>query len=199
MKLIATYLSKQDGLIDRSKILVWPDSALIRSGKPVFLPEEDGKYMVHYGLGVKITGVGKSIMPKYSSRYYEGVAPVVFILRKEVSDKISHHEDPYASDLVEDFSVIVGEFADSDKGKDELELTAVTSYPGRSLPDTEETSVILDATRVLDEAVSTASRRNTLKTGDIVAFFIDRKSKPEINTVIRISVNGELLLENKIK
>lgn len=169
MKILAAYESTTvEGPAGR-KVLVWPDSVMIRSRKPLFLPD-DGDYYIHKGLCVRIDAVGKTIAGRFAGRYYNEMAPMAFVLPAAVSDALAEGTDPAACDIVADYTLICGDF----------------------IPKSGELTEI-------DDAIATASRRNTLKTGDIVATLSPKREKAERETVIKISLEGKTLIENKLK
>lgn len=169
MKILAAYESNIGAGPAGTKVVVWPDSVMIRSRKPLFLPD-DGDYFLHRGLCVRIDAVGKSIAGRFAGRYYNEMAPMAFVLPAAVSDLLAEGNDPAACDIVADYSLICGDFIP--KGGD---LAAI------------------------DAAIVEASRRNTLKTGDIVAILPPEREKAERDTVVKISLEGKTLLENKLK
>lgn len=198
MKLIAAYTSNSgdSGL----KCLVWPDSAIIRSGKPVFLPEDTSVH-IHLGIGALIKSVGKSIEPKFALRYYDNVAPMAFLLPEGVSDKLAQCSDPLASDIVADYSIVEGNsFETIDLAQDIMIKATVKSLRNPEEPEHEKYFVQKDWKTRLGEAISAASRRNTLKTGDIVAILGRDRIDAEFDTLIRVApTSGSILIETKIK
>lgn len=185
MKIIGVYLSNKDEAATRGNTLVWPDSAMVRSGKPLFLPDSSPQ-AISIGFGAVITGVGKTIQPKFASRYFDSLMPMAFRLNKADSLMISQGISPLASGFVEDFSVLVGN------------PTAVTGLEAIlelriSLSDRNENPIFNDFTKIDDwmlkmhEAIAAASVRNTLKTGDIVAFISDTSLAVHPENRLRVS------------
>ena len=100
MKLMAVYDSANAEGEHTRRTMVWPDSALVRTGKPVFIPE--GNYYIHAGLGARIDAVGKTVAPKFAGRYYKEIFPVIFLLPEEASKTLAEGRDPKACDIVAD-------------------------------------------------------------------------------------------------
>lgn len=201
MKIIAGYPSISENGSFVTKVMVWPDSVLIKSGKPVFIPE-NGNYDIFWGVGAKITSVGKSIRKKFAGRYYNEVAPVAFLLNKEASSKLQVKHDPSACDIVEDYSVICGDFIPSDELKGNCKLkVSMRSLDSQELSGTDcfEEATLKDVDDTLNEVMETASKRNTIKTGDLVACFLDGHFSAKTDTVLSIGINHRILLENKLK
>ncbi|MBP3774266.1 MAG: hypothetical protein ILA34_02820 [Bacteroidaceae bacterium] len=51
-----------------------PDSTLVRSGKPFFLPEWGGSWQVTLHMVAVLNRLGKSFAPRFAPRYYDQVA-----------------------------------------------------------------------------------------------------------------------------
>ena len=170
MKIIAVYESTRNSEGHTGKgILVWPDSVMIRSRKPLFLPD-DGVYYIHEGIGARIDAVGKSIHKKFARRYYDEICAIAYILPESVSDCLIQKADPVACDIAADYTLICGDYIPA-----------------------------LETETEINEAISIASCRNTLKTGDIVAIIFRERRKAERDSVLKISLRGNTLIENKLK
>lgn len=182
---------------DNTKIMVWPDSSIIHSGKPVFTPAGDDFYL-HAGFGVRIDAVGKTISQKFASRYYSKAFPVVFILSEKASTCILEGADPRACDIVRDYSVIIGEESEASliAGCDKFNVS-LESLKGDEKKEFEINNVSLMS--MLDRSVSAASRLNTIKTGDYVGAFSGLRLKMERDSLLKIASCGTTLLENKLK
>lgn len=192
MKIIAVYGSERVQA-DAMKIMVWPDSVMIRSGKPLFLPES-GEYGIKWGIGVRIDAVGKSIRPKFADRYYSEIAPLAFILPLKVINCLEDGGDPLASDIVADYTIICGDFIQpfAESFPVEIREEGITLQSHHV--------EIRDLSAILASAVSAASRQNTLKTGDIVGILLPGSFNAEYDSILKINFDGESpLLVNKLK
>lgn len=200
MKVIVAYKSGncQDGT--GLNIMVWPDSAMIKSGKPLFIPRRD--MMFHPGLVAKIKSVGKSIKDKFASRYYDEIAPAAFFFSGKVSAAITKKEDPLACDIISDYSIICGDFMPSE-AEDSLESPLKLEIGIKPLSD--EGQVLSKELKIdnpkelLDKAISAASVNNTLKTGDLAGFILTDDFKAVPDSLLKIKTDGKILIENKLK
>ena len=50
-----------------------PDSSIIRSGNPFFVPDFDQRFIALPSVAVKICRLGKSVAPRFASRYYDEI------------------------------------------------------------------------------------------------------------------------------
>ena len=204
MKIILGYKSiKDEGLT--LKTMVWPDSSMVLSRKPVFMRDDESSHLV-LGFGVRITGVGKSIRKKFARKYYSEIAPLVLIGDSSLADKIKQNIDPLACDIVSDFSIISGDSMSADdfggsEGMLNVSVKLSPIYPSNTFEGYSE-EINIDSKNVLseiDDAIEKGSERNTLKTGDIVGYLTSRIFPSVVDSVLRISVNSKLLVENKLK
>lgn len=120
--------------------VVWPDSVMVRSGKPVFLPSEETPYYIHRTLGVRISRIGKSVEERFACRYYDSLLPAAIILPGDASDAIEEGKSPLAADTMFDGCIVIGDAVPVTEGK----------------------------RAEIDRCISVASDKMMLKIGDIV-------------------------------
>lgn len=202
MKIIGAYKSKSGEPTTGMNILVWPDSTMIRSGKPLFVPD-DGFYMFCIGFGAKIKSVGKSISARFASKYYDEVAPMAFLFNSDVARQLLAGEDPAATAIVADYTVICGDFIPRcEEPRDGVAVEiSVTPLPTaeKSVEPASISLFMKDIEGEMAGAIVRASIHNTLKTGDIVAFLTTDFIKAFPETLLKVGVDGKLLIENKLK
>lgn len=199
MKIIAIYesLNGEDDI--EKKILVWPDSAMIRSRKPLFLAD-DISHFIHLGLGAYIDSVGKSIKSKFACRYFKEVSPMAFIFEEKVSNTLLNHKDPSACDIVRDYSVVWGNSISKEKLPDELMFQVSLNDPEDSMSPPISNYKIYNSEEKIAEAIAIASMSNTIKTGDIVCFLLPFRLKADKDNVLRVSlIDSSPSIETKIK
>lgn len=202
MKIMAAYKSGSSPNRSGREILIWPDSAMILSRKPLFLPERDNFVMT--AVGARITGVGKSIREKFAGRYYSEMAPMAFILGRDTADCISREESPRGCDFVTDYSVVCGDFISKTEIGHEAGMHVSVSPLGFTEPQDpapySATITIREPLHGIDEAIADASVRNTLKTGDIVAYLTGTILTATPETLLTLTFDTHKpLLETKFK
>lgn len=198
MKIIAAYGSLSGKNTNGFKTMVWPDSSMILSGKPLFL-RDDTPCCINMAIGAKIKSVGKSISSKYASRYYDAIAPMVFILPQNVTKELEEGADPKAYELITDYSVVFGNSVKADEIGEKLTLkTDYTSLDDGSSKTRMEME-INNPVEIINAAISEGSRLNTLKTGDIVAFFTGMNTDAILNSLLKVYIEDRFLIETKLK
>lgn len=205
MKIALAYRSNVSRDSSGYNILIWPDSSMIKSGKPIFLNDLDECNYILTGIGAKIKSVGKSIKSKFASRYYDEMMPMAFITKHRVADLITKNEDPKACDIVTDYAVVNGNtfLKDILETKDELKVEVkLTSLYISAINDgssIDTAFICCDIEKAVDNAIESASKGNTLKTGDIVAFLLPGTYPAEHDNLLEITIDGRKLLETKLK
>lgn len=204
MKIVVAYKAGESGNNTGMNILVWPDSAMIRSGKPLFVP--DGEMRIHPGLVTRINAVGKSIRHKFADRYFCEVAPAAFLLPLPASNRVSEELDPYACDIAADYTVVCGDFIPSEEvfqHEGDLSECSLTLSLADLISRGEKTAECINVINVPDsllrDAIVAASERNTLKTGDLAGFIFRDSCKATPETLLTVTVDGKQLLKNKLK
>lgn len=201
MKLIAVYTkgnSSEEN--DGSGMLVWPDSAFIRTGKPLFVPDGEG-WNVFVAPCLRIDRLGKTISRKFASRYYREIAPMAVVVPKRAAAALETGSDPLATDIVADCSIVCGDFLSMEdyENLSNIEMT-VTSRNLDSQEEMKFTVSLDDFREKAADAINYVSQRNTLKTGDIVATALPQESFPaEYNLVVSAEIDKKELLKFKIK
>lgn len=135
------------------------DSAITNTGKPFYLPDDYGTVSVSIGMAVRIDRIGKSISPKFASRYYHSIAPVLHFRMSELEEKLRSEGLPADASRNFDRSLFVGEFRPLSEISD-LFLT----HNGVEVAKYDTKKQIL----CVDELISGISRLNTMKMGDFI-------------------------------
>lgn len=202
MKIITVYSTREADGSTGAKCLVWPDSAMVRSGKPVFLRKERGMGLVP-GISVRICAVGKSIRPRFASRYYDGVAPLAIIADSRQCGHIAEGKEPESDGLIADYSVVCGDFVKANCADGHmLNLKAQVcplAFADVKADEEVRTSTMKCTEEAISDAIAFASRLNTLKTGDIVALLSADWLPADADSLLKMSLGENVLMLNKLK
>lgn len=163
MKIICISGNSGDGA-DLSRYNL-PDSTVIKSGKPFFLPEPENGYEALLSVAIRIDRLGKSIREKFASRYYSMAAPVVNVVNRPLLDELRGKGLPWDEAVAFDGSCWLGDFIEC----------ASLLHDGSSLrmySGEDEVAVWRPESLAMrvDRLIERVSIVNTLKTGDIVVF-----------------------------
>lgn len=174
-------------------ILSFPDSAIVKNGNPIFLPDFDSRFIGSFFLAVKISRLGKSIAERFASRYYSEVAPAMNIVAKGVLDSLSANGLPWTAATGFDRSLAVGNFIDYPLLSAIGELNVVSS-------DGNHDTLTVPSPEVIAKAIHMASRYNSLKMGDLILIPLSKDSIDlKIDSMIAISAGDDTLLKIPVK
>ena len=140
------------------------DTALLKDGKPFFIPDHLGNIEYETELVVRICKLGKTIPVRFAPRYYDAVTVGIDFTARELQSRLREQGLPW--DLCKGFdgAAALGEFVPLDKVKPiqnlrfRLDINGTTVQEGYSG----------DMLHQVDEIVSYISRYFTLRTGDLL-------------------------------
>ena len=148
-------------------IFIKADSALLKGGKPFFLPDWSERVDYEAELVVRINRLGKGIPVQFAHRYYDAVTVGIDFTARDLQQKAKSKGLPWTICKGFDGSAVIGEWSllqgQSRWLKDEglsfrLDVNGQTVQQGNSG----------DMLYSVDEVVSYLSRFFTLRTGDLL-------------------------------
>ncbi len=145
-------------------IFIKPDSALLKDGKPFFIPDWLGQIDYETELVVRICRLGKSVPERFAHRYYDAVTVGIDFTARDLQKKL--REARLSWDLCKGFdgSAAIGEWVSVDKFRDIQALHFHLDINGRTVQEGCSSDMLFR----VDEIVSYMSRFFTLKTGDLL-------------------------------
>ncbi len=157
-------------VLRRDIMLDIPDSCLIRSGKPFFIPEFDSEFRACCCLAVKVSRLGKCIAPRFAGRYWAEFSLGVSIHAANTLSVLRREGLPWSGAYVFDRSLIIGDFCSKDKW---MAGTSIGLKYGE-----EEIRIGYDScdTSAIDEIMSFVSEHNTIRQGDMVLVKMSREN-----------------------
>ena len=139
------------------------DSALLKGGRPLFLPDELGRIDYEAELVVRICRLGKGIPERFAHRYYDAVTCGVDFTARDLQQRLSAEGLPWDISKSFDGAAAVGEWVPCD------------SLPTDGIPfrlDVNHTTVQVghsaDMCWSIDALIAYISRWFTLRTGDLI-------------------------------
>lgn len=140
------------------------DSALLKDGKPFFLPEELGRIDYETELAVRICRLGKSIPQRFAHRYYDAVTVGIDFTARDLQRRLRDEGKPWEMCKGFDGAAVIGEWVGVEKFRDIQAIHFSLDINGRTVQEGCSSDMLFK----VDELVAYISRWFTLKTGDII-------------------------------
>ncbi len=216
--------SKADARVD--SWLAWPDSCLLPSDRPLYIPDFDSRFFAIPALALKSGRLGKGIAPKFALRYFSEYSGALIILPQCSISDLRDAILPGSPQLCFDNAVVIGETIamKPDMGKypaDEalnllaagvpdsfcIEIHHAPASPAHAespLPAEEFLHGKPD-TRSAAETLAAASTRNTIKTGDFILSPLEGVDPiplaegMEIRISLDVDTSARILLRTRFK
>lgn len=166
-KEIKTALLQQsvDDSADRNPVIFTKaDSALLKDGKPFFLPEFMGQVDYETELVVRICRLGKSIPERFAHRYYDAVTVGIDFTARELQKKLREEGQPWEICKGFDGSAVIGEFVEKEKFLDIQGIHFNLDIDGKTVQE----GCSADMIHTVDRLIAYISQFFTLKTGDLL-------------------------------
>jgi len=175
------------------------DSALVRVSTPMFVPDFASGWMLRVVPYVTIGRLGKSILPRFASRYMNGFGIGVRLLPPACGLTAANTPPlPEHSALSATFD---GAFAPGTplpmfSAEESLHIEACQKGAAEGC----QTFDVNPHELHLDDTVALVSRYMTLRTGDIISpCLLPIEFPATLNSVVEVKMNGETTLKLKIK
>lgn len=145
-------------------IFLKPDSALLKDGKPFFIPDFSNEIHYETELVIKINRLGKNISERFAHRYYNEVTVGIDFTARDLQRQQKELGLPWEISKSFDNSAAIGKFIPVDELKNvhntnfHLDINGITVQRGNS------TNMIFS----IDRIISYVSRFFTLKIGDLI-------------------------------
>lgn len=145
-------------------IFLKPDSALLKDGKPFFLPDFSSRIEYEAELVVRISRLGKNIATRFASRYYDAVTVGIDFTARDIQQKMRSEGGPWDISKGFDSSAVIGEFIPiAESG-----LPGATEFALSINGNEVQRGITSDMIFGIDEIISYVSRFYTIKTGDLI-------------------------------
>jgi len=140
------------------------DSALVKDGRPFFVPEYTQQCEYETEIVVRICRLGRSIATRWSHRYYDQVTVGIDFTARDLQRKLRSEGLPWELSKGFDGSAVIGEMQPLDALPDIQDLHFWLDKNGQTV----QQGHTADMLHRVDEIVSYVSRFFTLKMGDLI-------------------------------
>lgn len=145
-------------------IFMMPDSALLKDGKPFFLPDFSSQMEHETELVVRISRLGKHISPRFAHRYYDAVTVGVDFTARDLQRRLRAEGKPWELCKCFDNAAVLGEWVPLDEVRNVQDLRFRLDIDGRTV----QSGYTGDMIFTVDEIIAYVSRFCTLKIGDMI-------------------------------
>lgn len=145
-------------------IFMKPDSALLKDGKPFFIPDFSNEIHYETELVVRINRLGKNISERFAHRYYDAVTVGIDFTARDLQRKLRAEGNPWELSKGFDNSAAVGTFVPVDKFADLQNLNFCLNIDGQKVQEGNTVDMLFK----IDEIIAWISKFFTLKIGDIL-------------------------------
>lgn len=145
-------------------IFLKADSALLKDGKPFFIPDDMGRIEYETEVVVRICRLGKTIPERFAHRYYDAVTVGIDFTARELQKKLKEQGHPWELSKSFDGAAVLGSWVDKERFLDIQRLRFHLDINGKTV----QQGCTCDMLYKIDEVISYISRYFTLKTGDLL-------------------------------
>ena len=140
------------------------DSALLKDGKPFFIPDWSERVDYETELVVRICRLGKGIPTRFAHRYYDAVTVGIDFTARDWQERARAKGLPWEICKGFDGSAVIGQWVDVEKFREVQAIHFHLDVNGRTVQE----GCTSDMLYKVDELVSYISTYFTLKTGDLL-------------------------------
>lgn len=151
-------------LLSEPVIFMKPDSALLKDGKPFFIPDFSSEVHYETEVVVKISKLGKNIAEQFAHRYYSEVTVGIDFTARDVQQQLRKNGLPWEICKGFDQSAVVGDFVTLTENDRIQQLDFHLDIDGRTVQQGNTADMLF----AVDQIIAYVSRFFTLKIGDLI-------------------------------
>ena len=173
MKIIAIGMNYQlhchelhagEALPQEPVIFMKPDSALLKDGKPFFIPDFSEQVDYETELVVRINRLGKNIAERFAHRYYDGVTVGIDFTARDLQRKYRAEGKPWELGKGFVHSAAIGVWVPAGRVEDIQKVNLRVERGGKTV----QRGYAGDMLFKIDQIIAYVSRFCTLKIGDLL-------------------------------
>jgi fumarylpyruvate hydrolase len=151
-------------LLKEPVIFSKPESALVKDGKPFFMPDFAERFDYETEIVVRICHVGKNIPKRFAHRYYDSLTVGIDFTARDLQARLREQGLPWEICKGFDGSAVIGNFI----SKEELPPVDQLHFNLDIDGTTVQQGFSGDMIHSIDQIIAYASQFFTLKTGDLI-------------------------------
>lgn len=177
-------------------IFLKPDSALLDTRLPFFIPNFSDNIHYEVELVIRINRLGKNIEPRFAHKYYNEITTGIDFTARDLQSELKKKGLPWELAKGFDGSAAVGQFMNMDEAMSDNGIRFSLTVNDETVQEGLSTDMIFG----IDEIIGYTSRFFTLKKGDLI--FTGTPAgvgKVEKDNILRAFIGSRELLKVKIK
>ena len=145
-------------------IFMKPDSALLKDGRPFFVPDFCERIDYEAEVVVRISRLGKNVAERFAYRYYDAVTLGIDFTARDLQKKYSANGKPWDLSKGFDGSGVIGDWMPIGKIADIQNVNFHLDIDGKTVQNGNTSDMLF----TVDKIISYISKFCTLKMGDIL-------------------------------
>ncbi|ADV42171.1 fumarylacetoacetate hydrolase family protein [Bacteroides helcogenes] len=146
-------------------IFMKPDSAILKDGKPFFIPDFSNEVHYETEVVIRICRLGKNIAPRFAHRYYDAVTVGIDFTARDLQRKYREMGNPWELCKGFDNSAAIGMFVPLEQaGGDVQNLNFHLTIDEKEVQRGSTSDMLFG----VDDIIAYVSRFMTLKIGDLL-------------------------------
>ena len=141
-----------------------PDSAILKDGKPFFIPDFSNEVHYETELVVRINRLGKNIASRFAHRYYDAVTVGIDFTARDLQRRFREAGNPWELCKGFDSSAAIGTFVPVERLADVQNLHFHLDIDGKTVQQGHTADMLFR----IDDIIAYVSRFVTLKIGDLL-------------------------------
>lgn len=157
-------LHSEEPLPEEPVIFMKPDSALLKDGKPFFIPDFCEQVDYETEIVVRICRLGKNISERFASRYYDAVTVGIDLTARDLQRRFRAEGKPWELCKGFDNSAVIGDWVPMEKVSDVQQIEFHLDIDGQTVQRGNTADMLFGVDRI----IAYVSRFCTLKMGDLI-------------------------------
>lgn len=145
-------------------VFLKPETSIIKKNQPFFIPDFSHEIHHEVELIVKINRLGKSILPKFSHKYYDEISLGIDFTARDIQNDLKLNSLPWEKSKSFDGSALIGKWVNKNKFNDVNDLNFHLMKNDKIVQKGNSSEMIWN----IDELISEISKFFTLKIGDVI-------------------------------
>ena len=194
MKIFCILKNNDEAANDDLNWHMLPDSSVLRSDNPFFVPDFDTDFKIYPAIAVRIGRLGKSVAFRFAHRYYSEATISVTVRAENLLAEIRGKVLPWDRAVSFDKSCMIGNFMPIDRLCDNENV--IINIDGRRI-EIDTSNLRSD----IDSIIAAISENNILKIGDVVLIPVTGADGISLTPGMELKAytDNEKLLEIRIK